>query len=125
MTEYTIEHIGIDMAFHDPRSASLKLDDTIIEAYEMQKELAEIFVQTATDTAFNQIEILNWFLMQTQTTISDHLPNGGLSSNDPPVLMTFPIRFEPKTFTMLTQDGAMDLSHLKLMCKISPRNTKH
>ena len=125
MSQYDIEHIGLDMAFHHPRSASLKLSDTVVEAYESEKELAEIFVQTATNTAFNQIEILNWFLMQTQTTIVDHLPKGDLSPNDPPVLMTFPIRFKPKTFMMQTEDGATDLSHLKLMCKITLRHTKH
>ncbi|PHS76525.1 MAG: hypothetical protein COB59_11060 [Rhodospirillaceae bacterium] len=125
MSPYTVEHIGLDMAFHHPRGANLKLADAVIEAYETDKEHAEIFVQTATDTAFSPVEILNWFLMQTQTTISDHLPKNTRPSEGHPVLMTFPIRFEIGTFSLQTEAGKTDLSHLKLMCKISLNHTKH
>jgi len=125
VSPYAVEHIGLDMAFHHPRGSSLKLANEVIEIYETDKEHAEIFVQTATDTAFSPVEMLNWFLMQTKTTVADHFPKGTQPSEGHPVLMTFPIRFENGTFTLKTEEGATDLSHLKLMCKITLNHTKH
>lgn len=124
MTSYHVEHIGLDMAFHHPHAANLNLAEEVIEAYETRKENAEIFVQTASDTAFSSVEILNWFLMQTQTSIADHLPEGKRPELNHPVLMTFPIRFEAGTFTLKTEAGDQNLSHLKLMCKITLNHTK-
>jgi len=114
----TVTHIGFEMAFHHPRGGDLNPADSVIEAYEADKEHAEIFVQNATGTAFSQVEILNWFLLQTRTTLAEHLPPQALKKDSGPVLLTVPIRFKPGTFHMQTEAGTQDLSHLKLMCKV-------
>lgn len=120
MSPYTVEHIALDMEFYHAHSTSLRPDESIIETFEHDKEHAEIFLQKDTQTAFSQVEILNWFLLQTQTSIEDHLPKDA----PPPkqgasMMVTFPIRFAKNTFSMQTEDGEQDLSHLKLMCKVT------
>lgn len=116
---FTVTHIGFEMAFHHPKGADLNPALSVIEAYEADKEHAEIFVQNTTGTAFSQAEILNWFLLQTRTTLAEHLPPQALEFGAEPVLLTVPIRFKPGTFHMQTEDGAQDMSHLKLMCKVN------
>ena len=118
MSRYRIEHIALDMAFHNQGRTQINPAASVVEAFEDDKEHAEIFIQTATNESFSQIEILNWFLLQTRTTIADHLPPGAFAT-DKPVFVTFPVRFEPGTFHMQTTVGIGDLSHLKLMCKVS------
>jgi len=121
VSSYTVEHIALDIAFYHPCSTDLPIAEEVVEIYEVQKEHAEIFTQKETGVTFSQVEILNWFLMQTQTTIADHLPKA--PNDDKPKFITFPIRFEPNTFSMQTAEGEQDLSHLKLMCKVILLNT--
>lgn len=123
MSRYRIEHIALDMAFHNQGRAQISPAAAVVEAFEGDKEHAEIFIQTATNESFSQIEILNWFLLQTRTTIADHLPPGAFAT-DKPVFVTFPVRFEPGTFHMQTTAGIGDISHLKLMCKVTERTSK-
>lgn len=116
---YEVEHVGLDVDFHHPHGRGLKLATETISAFEAQREHAEIFVQNSSGTGFSCDEILNWFLLQTRTTIADHLPAEARSKPGHHVMLTVPIRFEPGTFYMATEEGNVDLSALKLMCKVT------
>jgi len=120
---FEVQHIGLDMDFHHPQGRDLKLDDAVIEAFETERENAEIFIQNASGTAFSTEELLSWFLLQTGTTLADQLPQSALAAalekGEGHVFMTFPIRFEPGVFHMITIDGAQDLSALKVMSKVT------
>ena len=115
---FTVEHVGLDVDFYHPEGRTLKLADTVVEAFEAERENAEIFVQSASGTAFSCDEILSWFLLQTATTLAQHLPAQALDKGAGEVLLTVPIRFQPGTFHMNTEAGDVDLSALKLMCKV-------
>ncbi|MBL4692835.1 MAG: hypothetical protein JKY92_05845 [Magnetovibrio sp.] len=120
MAQYSVEHIALDMEFYHEHSSTLRPASHVVKAFEHDKEHAEIFMQKKTGTAFSQVEILNWFLLQTQTTIADHLPkNSPENSPENPIFLAFPIRFKENTFSVQTEEGEQDLSHLKLMCKIT------
>jgi len=120
---FEVQHIGLDMDFHHPKGRDLKLDDQVIEAFETERENAEIFVQNASGTAFSTEELLSWFLLQTGTSLADQLPKSALDAarekGDGHVFVTFPIRFEPGVFHMITVEGAQDLSALKVMSKVT------
>ncbi|MBL4615016.1 MAG: hypothetical protein JKY27_09110 [Magnetovibrio sp.] len=116
---FEVEHVGFDMTFYHPRGDRLQVDFEVIEAFEAEREHAEIFIQHGTGTPFSADELLNWFLLQTGTTLADHLPAKALKKGEGVVHLTIPIRFEKSTFHMLTEDGEQDLSALKLMTKIS------
>ncbi len=120
---FEVQHIGLDMDFHHPKGRDLKLDDQVIEAFETERENAEIFVQNASGTAFSTEELLSWFLLQTGTSLADQLPKSALETarekGDGHVFVTFPIRFEPGVFHMITVEGAQDLSALKVMSKVT------
>ena len=120
---FEVEHIGMDMDFHHPRGRDLGLDASVVEAFELEREHAEIFIQNASGTAFSADELLDWFLLQTGTTLADHLPQGALDkaeqTGQTQVYVPFPIRFEPGNFSMRTEDGIQDLSALKLMAKVT------
>jgi len=113
-----IAYIGFKAAFHGT-NLDIDLAPCVVEAYENDREQAQIFVQNATGTAFSQVEILHWFLLQTRTQITEHLPPQALQKRANPILLTVPIRFKPDMFHMETQAGAQDLSHLNLMCKVT------
>ena len=116
---FEVEHVGLDVDFHHPQGRGLKLSPETISAFEAEREHAEIFVQTSSGTGFSCDEILNWFLLQTQTTLADHLPVEARTKPGQHVMLTVPIRFEPGTFYMATEEGNVDLSALKLMCKVT------
>ena len=116
---FEVQHIGLDMTFHHPKGRDLGLDAAVIEAFESEREHAEIFIQNATGTAFSTEELLSWFLLQTGTTLADQLPKSALDKGEGHVFVTFPIRFEPGVFHMITEEGAQDLSALKVMSKVT------
>ncbi|MBF0248767.1 MAG: hypothetical protein HQL36_11975 [Alphaproteobacteria bacterium] len=122
---FDVLHIGMDMDFHHPRGRDLKLAAEVVDAFEHAREHAEIFVQNSSGTAFSADELLDWFLLQSQTTIADHLPPATLEKAEEPgggdVFVTFPIRFQPDAFHMRTEDGPQDLSALKLMARVTIR----
>ena len=119
---FDVQHIGLDMDFHHPKGRQLRLADTVVEQFEQDREHAEIFIQNASGDGFSTEELLSWFLMQTQTTLAQHVPEkalkDALDTGTGHVFVTFPIRFEKNTFHMLTEDGAQDLSALKVMSKV-------
>lgn len=121
---FDVEHVGLDVDFYHPQGRSLKLADRVIEAFETLREDAEIFVQSSSGTGFSCDEMLSWFLLQTGTTLAAHVPPQALERGHGHVMLTVPIRFEPGAFHMNTEDGDVDLSALKLMCKVTlvPRN---
>jgi len=120
---FEVQHIGLDMDFHHSKGRDLKLDAQVIEAFETERENAEIFIQNASGTAFSTEELLSWFLLQTGTSLADQLPKAALDSalekGEGHVFVTFPIRFEPGVFHMITVEGAQDLSALKVMSKVT------
>jgi len=116
---FEVQHIGLDMAFHHPKGRDLRLDAAVIEAFETEREHAEIFIQNASGTAFSTEELLSWFLLQTGTTLADQLPKSALDKGEGHVFVTFPIRFEEGVFHMITEEGAQDLSALKVMSKVT------
>ncbi len=117
---FRVEHIGFEADFYHPQGKNLKLGTDTVERYEMQKEDAEIFIQHASATAFNSDEILSWFLLQTNTTLADHLPQPSLGkpSMGQPVFVTFPIRFDQGVFHMDTEHGSQDLRALNLLVRV-------
>lgn len=116
---FEVEHIGLDMAFHHPKGRDLRLAANVVEAFETEREHAEIFIQNASGTGFSTEELLSWFLLQTGTSLADQLPKTALEKGADHVFVTFPIRFEKGTFHMHTEEGPQDLSALKLMSKIT------
>lgn len=125
---FDVEHVGLDVDFYHPEGRNLKFAEAVVEAFEHERENAEIFVQSATGTGFSCDEILSWFLLQTDTTLAQHLPPHALDKaaadkdgSAGEVLLTVPIRFEPGMFHMATEAGEVDLSALKLMCRVTPR----
>ena len=116
---FIIEHVGLDVDFHHPQGRSLKLADCIVEAFEQHREHAEIFVQHSSGLSFSCDEILRWFLLQTGTTLADHLPPHTLNNFAGQVMLTVPIRFVPGMFFMTTEAGEVDLSALNLLCKVT------
>lgn len=118
---FDVEHVGLDVDFHHPQGRNLKLAEEVVDAFELERENAEIFVQSSSGTGFSCDEILSWFLLQTGTTLAEHLPPQALEQGDGKVMLTVPIRFEPGMFHMATEAGEVDLSALKLMCKVSIR----
>jgi len=121
---FEVEHVGLDVDFYHDQGRSLKLDESVVEAFEAQREDAEIFTQSTTGTHFSCDEMLNWFLLQTDTTVADHLPAQPSDLEGKQVMLTVPIRFKPGMFHMATEAGDVDLCALKLMCKVTtkPRN---
>lgn len=118
---FAVEHVGVDVDFYHPEGRNLKFADAVVDAFEAERENAEIFVQNASGDGFSCDEILSWYLLQTSTTLAEHLPPQALKKGEGPVLLTVPIRFEPDTFHMATEAGDVDLSALKLMCKVTIR----
>ena len=116
---FDVEHVGLDVEFYHPQGRALKFAEDVVEAFEADREDAEIFTQSATGTAFSCDEILSWFLLQTRTTLAQHLPPAALEQGEGNVLLTVPLRFKEGTFHMDTEDGVVDLSSLKLMCKVT------
>lgn len=116
---FVVEHVGLDVDFYHPQGHNLKLAETVVEAFEHEREHAEIFVQHSSGAGFSCDEILSWFLLQTGTTLAQHLPPTSLENRTGQVMLTVPIRFEPGMFYMNTEAGEMDLSALKLMCKVT------
>ena len=116
---FVVEHVGLDVNFHHPQGNTLKLAAEVVTAFEATREDAEIFVQHASGTSFSCDEILSWFLLQTGTTLADHLPLHTLNVGTGQVMLTVPIRFEQGQFYMATEVGDVDLSALKLMCKVN------
>lgn len=116
---FTVEHVGVDLDFHHPKGRELEPAPDVVAQFEQDREHAEIFIQNASGTAFSCDEILDWFLLQSATTLADHLPADALDKDGAQVMLTVPIRFEPGTFHMQTRDGAVDLAALKLMCKVT------
>ena len=122
---FDVEHVGLDVDFHHPQGRNLKLAYSVVSAFEADREHAEIFIQNSSGLGFSCDEILSWFLLQTGTTLAQHLPTEALNKGSGAVLLTVPIRFEAGTFHMATEAGDVDLAALKLMCKvrISRRNS--
>lgn len=116
---FEVQHIGLDMTFHHPKGRDLSLDAKVIEAFEKDRENAEIFIQNASGTAFSTEEMLSWFLLQSGTSLADQLPKSALEKGEGHVFVTFPIRFEKGVFHMITVEGAQDLSALKVMSKVT------
>ena len=116
---FEVEHVGVDLDFHHPRGRDLAPTPEVVAAFEQDREHAEIFIQNASGTAFSCDEILDWFLLQSATTLADHLPDGALEQDGTKVMLTVPIRFAPGTFHMPTREGDVDLAALKLMCKVT------
>jgi len=116
---FEVEHIGLDMAFHHPKGRDLTLSAAVTEAFETDREHAEIFIQNTSGTAFSTEELLSWFLLQSGTSLADQLPRSALEKGTGHVFVTFPMRFEKGTFHMHTEHGAQDLSALKVMSKVT------
>ena len=121
---FTVEHVGVDLDFHHPRGRDLNPAPDVVEAFERDREHAEIFIQNSSGLGFSCDEILDWFLLQSGSTLADHMPQGALENarhgdSATKVMLTVPIRLAPGTFHMATEDGAVDLAALKLMCKVS------
>jgi len=120
---FVVQHIGLDMDFHHPKGRQLGMAPETIEKFESEREHAEIFIQSASGTAFSTEELLNWFLLQTGKSLAENLPaaalDKGRASGSGHVFVTFPIRFEEGVFHMQTEDGPQDLSGLKMMAKVT------
>ncbi|MCW8916531.1 MAG: hypothetical protein OQK24_11860 [Magnetovibrio sp.] len=120
---FDVQHIGLDMDFHHPKGRNLRLDDKVVEQFETDREHAEIFIQNASGDSFSTEELLSWFLLQTQTTLAQHVPQkalkDALETGSGHVFVTFPIRFEANTFHMITEEGPQDISALKVMSKVT------
>lgn len=116
---FDVEHVGVDLNFHHPKGPNLEPAAEVVEAFEQDREHAEIFIQNSSGTAFSCDEILDWFLLQSQTTLADHVPPGALDKDGAKVMLTVPIRLEPGTFHMHTREGDADMSALKLLCKVT------
>ncbi len=119
---FEVQHIGLDMDFHHPKGRNLRLDEKVVEQFETDREHAEIFIQNASGDGFSTEELLSWFLLQTGTTLAQHVPQkalkDALEKGKGHVFVTFPIRFEQNTFHMITEEGPQDLSALKVMSKV-------
>lgn len=116
---FDVEHVGVDLDFHHPKGRALEPAPGVVQAFERDREHAEIFVQNSTGTAFSCDEILDWFLLQSHSTLADHLPEGALDKDGAKVMLTVPIRLTPGTFHMPTEEGDVDLAQLKLLCKVT------
>jgi len=116
---FIVEHVGLDVDFHHPQGRNLKLADSAVEAFEQHRENAEIFVQHSSGLHFSCDEMLSWFLLQTGTTLGEHLPPHTLEKSAGQVMLTVPIRFVPGMFFMATEAGEVDLSSLNLLCKVT------
>lgn len=116
---FDVEHVGVDIDFYHPKGRDLALAPDVVASFLQAREDAEIFIQNSSATQFSSDEILNWYLLQSQTTLAAHLPQEALDKDHGAVLLTLPIRFAPDTFHMLTEDGNVDLKALKVMCKVT------
>lgn len=116
---FDVEHVGVDLDFHHPKGRDLEPAPEVVARFEQDREHAEIFVQNSSGTAFSCDEILDWFLLQSGTSLAAHLPGGALEKDGAKVMLTVPIRFDPGTFHMHTREGDVDLAALKLMCKVT------
>ena len=122
---FETEHIGFEVDFYHPEGKALALSEAVVRLYEAEKENAEIFTQVTSapgsNTAFNSDEILSWFLLQSATSLAEHLPPKTMESapaSGTEVFVTFPIRFEDGTFTMSTAAGDVAMKALKLMVRV-------
>ena len=116
---FAVEHIGFEADFHHSKGKKLALSESVISAFESEKDDAEIFIQNASSTPFSSDEILSWFLLQTNTSLDKHLPADALERSGGDVFVTFPIRFEEGVFHMETVEGNVDLRLLNLLVKVS------
>ncbi len=116
---WRINHLGFQAEYYHPDSDSLELPRQTVDLYENKKEEAEIFIHNADGGGFNSRELLHWFLIQTGTELTDHLPNGAEKVDGGPVFVTFPIRFRENTFHMITDAGTTDLKALGLFVTVT------
>lgn len=116
---FVAEHIGFEADFYHKLRKKLALSEKVISAFEAEKDDAEIFIQRPSNTCFSSDEILSWFLLQTGTTIANHLPKDAMERGSGDVFVTFPIRFNEGVFYMETAEGKVDLALLHLLVKVS------
>lgn len=112
-----VEHVGLEADFDHPKGRNLALSGDTAHAFEQDREHADIFTQVSTGALFSTTDMLNWFLLQSDSQLEDHLAATAGASNRP-VLLTIPIRFGPEPFTMETVDGVVALRGLKLLLRI-------
>jgi hypothetical protein len=120
MNDVTIRHIGLEIDFHHPESDKLRLSHQIEDDYSIDKERAAIFTETATVQVLNCEDMLDWYLMQSQTTLADHLPARTYGESEPRRrAVTFPLHFPEGTFHMMTDRGAVDIKTLRLAIEVT------
>ncbi|MDH5187414.1 MAG: hypothetical protein OEW37_00495 [Rhodospirillaceae bacterium] len=124
---FAVQHIGFEADFYHPLGKGLTLSENVVSAFEDEKDDAEIFIQTASNTHFSSDEILSWFLLQTNTSLDGHIPPDALERGGGDIFVTFPIRFDEGVFHMETLQGNVALRALSLLVKVSivRKNAEH
>jgi len=118
--KYLITHLGMEIVFHNPESEKLRLSRDIEDKYGLDKEHARIFTESASEQTFNAEEMLAGYLNSSGKHLGEHIP-ARLGSDTQPrrMAVTFPIRFNEKTFHIMTNKGIMDIKTLRLAVEVS------
>jgi len=115
----SVEHLGFEAKYYHPDSDSLDLPGATVDLYENHKDQARIFIQNVTGDAFSSAELLDWFLLQTQTRLDEHLPENAGEGDAMRCFVTFPMRFPEGMFHMATNAGNTDMKSLKLLIQVT------
>lgn len=115
----SVKHIGFEVKYHHPDSDALELPPATVDHYENKKEKARIFIQSGEEEAFSSVELLEWFLLQTKTSLTDHLPKDAGEWQDGRCFVAFPMRFPENMFHMTTSAGRTGMKSLKLLIQVT------
>jgi len=115
----SIEHLGFEAKYYHPDSDSLDLPGATVDLYENQKEQARIFIQSEPNEPFSSAELLEWFLLQTKTELTAHLPEDAGNDDKKHCFVTFPMRFPEGMFHMETNAGNTGMKALKLLIRVT------
>ncbi len=125
MEGFTIRHIGLEIDFHHPESARLRLSEETEDNYSIDKEKAAIFTETASNLTFSSEDMLEWYLTRSQKALAEHLPESTGDANETRrMAVTFPIQFPENTFHMMTDRGPVDIKTLRLAIEVTAQKKR-
>ena len=120
MDKYSITHLGMEIVFHHPKSKKLRLPRDTEDRYGLDKEHARIFTESASEQTFNAEEMLAGYLKSSGKRLGEHIPaRVGGDTQPRRMAVTFPIKFNEKTFHMMTNKGIVHIKTLRLAVEVS------
>ena len=117
MKVHSFSHIGLNIDFHHPQGARLKLQPATEDLYGVEKEHAAIFIETRSGQMLSTADLLELYLSRVGKTADDYLPDGATAGDRQ--IITFPIQIPQNSFHMMTDHGAVSIKALKIVIDVT------